>query len=455
MHKLLAFLIAFAFLMPTNVQAQDTTGNATRLQWWQDGKFGLFLHWGLYSIGHWNGKKQNGNEHFMYFEKIPVATYGKLADSLTLQNYNPDDWAKRAKAAGMKYIVITAKHHDGFAMFNSPSNDFNIVKRSPYHKDPMTGLAAACKKYGLKLCFYYSLGRDWESPNTVWNKPGAKSGNTWDYPDESKKDYQRYIDEKVKPQLKELLTQYGPVGIIWFDTPEGTAPAQSADLRQWIHSLQPACIINSRIGNGNGDYLVSEQKIASGQEVKPWEACITMSGKWGYSRFDSAWKTPELLVRQLVEIVCKGGNLLLNVGPTNLGDMPSQSITNLKAIGTWMKQNSEAIYGTKPWTVLNENGITEKGLDDAMGKSDNDFTSKTIQLDLYFNQKGNNIYLFARSWTSDIINLKSLAGINIKSITLLGSKEKIKWEQGTNVLQITMPRHLPNGVPVYVFKINS
>jgi alpha-L-fucosidase len=254
-----------------------------------------------------------------------------------------------------------------------------------------------------------------------------------------------------------LLTQYGPIGIIWFDTPEGTTPTQSESIRKLILSIQPNCIINSRIGNGFGDYAVSEQKIVAGAESKPWESCITMSGKWGYSKFDKAWKTPELLVRHLVEIVCKGGNLLLNVGPNSLGEFPAASVQNLSAIGNWMKINNEAIYGTKPFTTVSEYtvNVTEVKAE-AMGKSSNDFTSKKINPDLYFNQKGNNIYVFARSWTTAAITSKTLAQIkNIKNISLLGSTEKVKWQLEADSLVINLPQLSKSEIPVYVFKITT
>ncbi|OXA76534.1 alpha-L-fucosidase [Flavobacterium aquidurense] len=447
--------IFLIFLILVTALNSAYSQNTDKLKWWKDAKFGFFIHWGLYSIGEWNGQPQKGNEHFMFIEKIPLKAYGKIAETFNPVNFNADKWVKTAKNAGMKYIVITAKHHDGFAMFDSPGDNYNIFKTTPYHHDPMKDLAAACKKYDLKLCFYYSLGRDWASPDAAWIKTGSKAGNTWDFPNEETKDNNKYIENKVKPQLKELLTQYGPIGVIWFDTPEGTTPAQSKSLRELILSLQPNCIINSRIGNGFGDYAVSEQKIVKGVELTPWESCITMSGKWGFSKFDKDWKTPELLVRHLVEIICKGGNLLLNVGPDNLGEFPGQSTQNLMEIGRWMKINDEAIYGTKPYSTVSEYALNEIDLKaDAMGKSSNDFTSKKINSDLYFNQKGDNIYVFARSWDQDIISSKVLGQIeNIDKIQLLGSRQEIKWTLQNGDLMINVPDISKNEIPVYVFKI--
>jgi len=448
------FLIIFSFLTFSN-GTKIYSQNTDKLNWWKEAKFGLFLHWGLYSIGEWNGKPQKANEHFMFAEQIPLKEYAKIAETFNPVNFNADLWVKTAKEAGMKYIVITAKHHDGFAMFDSPSDNYNIVSMTPYYHDPMKDLAVACKKYNIKLCFYYSLGRDWASPDATWAKEGSKAGNTWDFPNNQEKDNNKYIEKKVKPQLKELLTQYGPVGVIWFDTPEGTTPAQSESIRKLILSIQPNCIINNRIGNSFGDYIVAEQKIEAATELKPWESCITMSGKWGFSKFDKSWKTPELLVRHLVEIVCKGGNFLLNVGPDSLGEFPAQSVKNLEVIGDWMKINSEAIYGTQPFSTANEYAINVTDLKaDVMGKSSNDFTSKKINPDLYFNQKGDAIYLFARSWNQNIITSTTLGQLkNINRIELLGSKTKPKWNLQNNNLIINVPLLQKTEIPIYVFKI--
>ena len=427
---------------------------------WQADKFGLFLHWGLYSqaAGVWKGHPYKGNEHFMIYEKASLKEYGAIANDFNPEKFNAEQWVMYAKNAGMKYIVITTKHHDGFAMFNSPRNDYNIVKRTPFKRDPLKELAEACKKHGIKLGFYYSLGRDWEDPDvpTNWPTKGGRS-NLVDYPNEDIKDLNKYIERKVKPQLRELLTQYGPVEVIWFDTPELLTKEQSTDILKLIRTLQPDCIVNSRVGNGLGDYKVSEQHISDTAILTPWEACITISKGWGYNRFDTAWKSPELLVRQLVEIVSKGGNLLLNIGPKGTGEFPQQAVERLKAIGDWMRINSEAIYDTKPWSVTSEK-VSDKTLSnavvhDALG----DVTSKVILPDIYFTSKGKTVYVIARSWKDATLPVKSLA-INkhsISSIKLLGSKTKIKWKADVDALTIQMPKKkcLPDAVPVYVFKV--
>lgn len=464
MHKLILrnagpLLVVLLALVGLNLQAQPAP-------WFTDGKFGLFLHWGLYSqtAGDWDGHPTKGGEHFMLYERIPVKTYAKIADQFNPTGFDADRWAQMAHDAGMKYLVITAKHHDGFAMYNSAVSDYNIVKRTPWAKDPMKELAAACKKYGLKLCFYYSLGRDWENPDVPTNWP-VKAGrsNTWDYPDEDAKDLNKYVENKVKPQLRELLTQYGPIGIIWFDTPELITKKQSQQIKDLIHSIQPDCIINSRIGNGLGDYAVVEQSLVSTAR-KNWEACITMSENWGYNRHDTKWKSPELLARNLIEVVSKGGNLLLNVGPKGDGTWPVESQENLRIIGHWMKTNGEAIYGTTVWnrakqaihTVPSDNKATEKDKAD-MKDAVNDATSKEIVSDYRFTQKGKSVYLFVRSPSTATIDVPELAksSLDIKSLALLGSSSKVKWTQGRDALQLSLPTVKDKYIPIYVYKIES
>lgn len=449
-------LIAFCSI--GNAQTPIATTDA-QMQQWRDAKFGLFLHWGLYSqaAGDWKDKPYKGNEHFMIYEKLSLKEYGSLAKDFNPTSFNAGKWVKAAKQAGMKYIIITSKHHDGFAMFNSHTNDYNIVKQTPFKRDPLKELADSCKAYGMKLGFYYSLGRDWEDPDvaTDWPTKGGRS-NVVDYPNEDAKDFSKYFERKVKPQVKQLLSEYGPVSVIWFDTPERISKPQSEELYAMVKSLQPNCIVNNRVGNGWGDFKVSEQQITDKTDNQPWESCITMSKGWGYNKHDTEWKSPELIVRQLVEVVCKGGNLLLNIGPKGDGTFPPQAIERLKAVGKWMNINSEAIYGTKPWMVAGEQ-VSEVTLSSSAIKIDvdNDATSKAILPDIYFAAKGKVIYVFARSWKQPVINIKSISAdkFTVAKVTLLGAKTAVKWNQNKNGLNCSVPPVLPDEVPVYVFKV--
>ena len=318
---------------------------AQRLQWWSDARFGMFIHWGVYAQDgcFWNGK-DGRSEHMMRNLQIPIKEYTKIAAVFNPTQFNADDWVTIAKNAGMKYMVITSKHHDGFAMFNSASNDFNILAQTPWKHDPMKELAEACKKQGLKFGVYYSLGRDWHDPDG--NSIGGNRSNTWDYPEEGKKDFTKYFNRKVKPQVAELMKQYRPA-IMWFDTPELISADQSRELIKLIRDIDPACIVNQRVGNRLGDYAVKEQSIPASGQPQPWETCMTLNGAWGYHKNDEKWKTPDSLVHSLIDIASKGGNFLLNVGPTGEGIISQPSVERLQEVGNWMKKNGEAIYGTK------------------------------------------------------------------------------------------------------------
>jgi alpha-L-fucosidase len=348
------------------VQTESPEAVAKRLQWWSDARFGMFIHWGLYSEWGCHYPDTNGvlvsggSEHMMQHLQIPLKQYAKIADIFNPTNFNADEWVGIAKNAGMKYMVITTKHHDGFAMFNSPSSSYNIVKMTPWHRDPTKELADACAKQGLKFGVYYSLGRDWEDPDCP-TKAGYRS-NTWDFTNENAKVFSRYFERKVKPQITELMTQYHPA-LIWFDTPEEISKAESEELVALIHKLQPDCIINSRVGNRLGDYGVQEQKIPGSGDTQPWETCMTLNGHWGYFLGDENWKSPTNVVHNLVDIISKGGNYLLNVGPTGQGIIPQGAVKDLNAVGAWMKTNGEAIYGTSASSLEQPDWgrITKKG----------------------------------------------------------------------------------------------
>jgi alpha-L-fucosidase len=259
--------------------------NREKLAWWTDARFGMFIHWGLYAEDGCFWKGQDGkSEHMMRHLQIPIAEYEKLATDFNPVKFNADDWVRIAKAAGMKYMIITAKHHDGFATYDSKADSYNIVARTPFKRDPVKELAEACRRAGLRFGVYYSLGRDWHDPD-VPTRDGYRS-NTWDFPDESRKVLSRYFERKVKPQVRELLTQYGPIAVMWFDTPERISKAESEELVGMIRQLQPQCIVNARVGNPLGDYAVQEQKIPESGDPKPWETCMTLNGHWGYHKME-------------------------------------------------------------------------------------------------------------------------------------------------------------------------
>ena len=318
------------------------------LEWWREARFGMFIHWGLYAVlaGEWQGKRVPGiGEWIMFRAHIPLADYAALAGRFDPVKFDADAWVKVAHDAGMKYLVITAKHHDGFAMFKS-ANAYNIVDATPYRKDPLTDLAAACHKYGVRLCFYYSQDLDWHAPggSMHWDEAGADGK----CPPVAAERFARYLEEKVKPQLRELLTNYGPVGLIWCDVPASITKAQSIHLREFVHSLQPECLVSGRVGHDCGDYgSLGDNQIPAGQVTGDWETPATLNDTWGFKHFDHNWKSVEYLLRLLVQCTSKGVNYLLNVGPTAEGVIPAPSVERLQAVGDWLKANGESIYGTR------------------------------------------------------------------------------------------------------------
>ncbi|GMW03218.1 MAG: alpha-L-fucosidase [Candidatus Hydrogenedentota bacterium] len=314
-----------------------------RMQWWREARFGMFIHWGVYSVpaGTYNGEQIPGiGEWIMLRGKIPVDTYKAYAQQFNPIKYNPDEWVSLAKEAGMKYIVITSKHHDGFALFDSKVTDWDVVDATPYGKDLLKPLADACQRQGIKLGFYYSQAQDWNHPGGA-----AAKGGHWDPKQDGNMD--EYIDTIAAPQVKEILSNYGPLAILWWDTPVDMTPERAARLFP-LTQLQPGIVTNNRLGGGyNGDTDTPEQHIPdTGIEGRDWEVCMTMNDTWGFKSYDQNWKSTKMLIQNLIDIASKGGNYLLNVGPTSEGLIPDPSIERLKEIGTWMKENGDAIYGT-------------------------------------------------------------------------------------------------------------
>jgi alpha-L-fucosidase len=392
-----------------------------RMAWWREARFGMFIHWGVYSVpaGTYNGKQIPGiGEWIMNRGKIPVAEYQAYAKEFNPVKFNADEWVKTAKNAGMKYIVITSKHHDGFAMFDTKASPWNIMQATPFGRDPLKELAAACKKYGIKLGFYYSQAQD-------WNNGGSASGGKWD--PAQQRDMDDYIDKIAVPQVKELLTHYGEFpAVIWWDTAIDMNSNRAAKLAGLL-KLKPGIIHNNRLGGGfKGDTETPEQFVpATGYPGRDWETCMTMNDTWGYKSYDNNWKSTQTIIRNLVDIASKGGNYLLNVGPTSEGLIPEPSIERLKAVGDWMKVNGKAIYGTtaSPFKRLPWGRATKK-------ISGNHTT----------------LYLHVFNWPADgklpVPGLKN----KITSAKLLATGRKLKTSVTSDGVLVVVPTNAPDAI---------
>ena len=323
--------------------AGDVKTNLVRGAWLKNSRFAMFIHWGLYSQlgGRWNGRTYYGiSEWLMNRARIPVSEYEQTAAQFNPTNFNAREWVQLAKDAGMTRIMITAKHHEGFAMFKSAVSPYNIVDATPFKRDPLKELSEACRAEGMRLGFYYSQTIDWHERDAV--------GNTWDWPADGR-DFELYFNTKAVPQIKELLQGYGPLAGIWFDTPGPITPDESKMLVDLVHKLQPQCLVNSRIGNGLGDYdTLGDQEIPPLPRPGLWETPDTLNDTWGYAWYDHDWKSPREIAELLVSVVSRGGTYLLNVGPDGTGRIPEQAARILREVGRWVHAHENAIEGADP-----------------------------------------------------------------------------------------------------------
>lgn len=330
-----------------------------RMKWWRDAKFGMFIHWGPYAVpaGVYKGKEIDGiGEWIMDHAQIPVSDYEEYARQFDPVKYDADQWVKMAKDAGVKYIIITTKHHDGFALWDSKVSDYDAKDFAEIHKDLLAPLKKACDKYGVKLGFYHSI--------MDWHHPDAQRPNYPDYNTDKKTNpnFDRYVENYLKPQLKELVETYDPA-VLWFDgewIPEWNH-AYGKEIYTYVRKMKPDIIINNRVDVGRngmqgmnegneqyfGDFGTPEQEILEGTSDFDWESCMTMNDTWGYKKNDHNWKSARTLINNLADIAAKGGNYLLNVGPTAEGLIPQASVERLATMGDWLDVNGEAIYKTE------------------------------------------------------------------------------------------------------------
>lgn len=441
---LLMFLLSVNLLKSQQVSAQDE-----KMEWWREARFGMFIHFGVYAqmAGEYKGYQQarGGAEWIMNRMKVPVAEYKAIAKQFNPVKFDADEWVRMAKDAGMKYLVITAKHHDGFALFDSKASDWDIVDATPYKKDLLKPLAAACKKYGIKLGFYYSQAQDWGNAGGAvarkvmaegWPNPDSTKINQytaahqghWD-PVQQTATFGQYIDRVAVPQVKELMNNYGDIAVLWWDTPTNMTDDAALKLQAQL-KVQPNIITNDRLKRPNflGDTKTPEQKVPNLSELdgKDWETCMTMNGTWGFRNSDVNWKSSTTLVRNLIDIASKGGNYLLNIGPKPDGSFPDASIERLKDIGAWMKIYSEAIYATQasPLPPQAWGRITRKNTGNG---------NTTLYLSVFDWPKEGK--LVVKGLSKDVISAK-----------LLNGKSKLTHSKAKDEVTIRLPQVAPNDV---------
>lgn len=424
MKKLLTTLTLFALLIHLgNAQNQSKSkqiSDEQRMEWWTDARFGMFIHWGIYSVpaGFYKGEPQkNSAEWIMNRGQIPVAEYSKYADLFNPTLFDAKEFVGLAKEAGMKYMVITSKHHDGFSMFDSKCNPFNVVDATPFKRDVLKELADECAKQGIKFGFYYSQAQDWSHPGGI--------GNNWD------KTMQRvssdaYVREKALPEVNQLLTDYGDIAIFWWDTPRAMSKEVVDSLFHVTTDLQPAIITNDRLGGDYpGDHKTYERHMPKKKpDDKYWELCQPISGSWGYRSDDQSFQSLENLLRNLANASSMGGNYLLNVSPTSLGTLAPAAVERLKGVGTWMSKNSEAIYETEasPCSPVDWGYITMKKAD-----------TKT------------KLYLHVFDWEAGNI-LVPIRNKSAKAYLLIDSSKKLKAKSGEEGLTIQLSGNAPDAI---------
>ena len=413
-----------------NYLLESKTAFHDRMQWWRDAKFGLFIHWGAYAVpaGRYRGETVSGvAEWIMYTAGIPVPEYEQYVRRFNPVDFDARAWARLAKAAGMEYMVITSKHHDGFSLWDSGTSTYDIIDAAPFGRDILRELKEACDAEGIRLGFYHSI-MDWHHP--------LAGGET----------FPQYRDTYMKPQIQELVEGYDPA-ILWFDGEwiEEWSEPQGKDLYQYVRSLKPDILINNRVGKGRqgmqgmnregeyvGDFGTPEQEVLDyGSAELDWESCMTMNNSWGYKVDDDNWKSATTLIHTLVDIAAKGGNYLLNVGPDARGRIPAPSVERLQAVGEWMDINGEAIKDTRMWNVWEEGAHLR-----------------------YTCGSDGQVYAIALQWPGDTLSLKYVRPEPGSTITLLGHDSPLEWTfDEQDGLQVRLPPK--TGAHAWVFRMEA
>lgn len=413
----------------SNFLSESSEDFDKRMEWWRDDTFGMFIHWGVYAVPagvHKGEKIESVGEWIMNTAQIPIAEYEEYARQFNPTQYDANEWVRIAKDAGMKYIVITSKHHDGFCLWDSKVSDYDVMDFAPIHRDLLQELKDACDRQGIKLCFYHSI-MDWHHPDA--QGPHYPTYNTGE---KSNPNFVRYYDSYLKPQVEELVKRFDPF-VMWFDgewIPEYTHE-QGLEMYQLVRSMKPGIIVNNRVDKGRkgmqgmnaedqeyaGDFGTPEQEILEGTSSNDWESCMTMNDSWGFKSWDENWKSAETLIHNLIDVAAKGGNYLLNVGPTAEGLIPQPSVERLAEMGEWLRVNGEAIYKTERYSKFKE------------GQN------------IYYTRSkdGHYLYLIATEWPGESIQFREASPVPNSEIRLLGYDQPLSWSKDGNTVIVTIP----------------
>lgn len=439
----------------------NSSAKQQTMQWFKQAKYGMFIHWGIYAQagGIWQGVKIEDSPHkgprvaewLMSTFQISRQQYATLANTFEPNLNFAEKIAKLAKDSGMKYIVITAKHHDGFALFDSKVSEFDMVDATPYKADAIKQLYDACQKYGLEFGVYYSHSIDWQNgsdANYVLTKQRndrqglttRKMGvNLWD---PSPNSFDSYIVNKSSKQVTELLALLPELKFIWFDFPGNISAEQSFDFYKMVYDKNPSVLVSKRVGYGFGDYDdAGDNKIPSvtSASSKHWETIGTTNNSWGYKSYDNDFKSTKELLYWFLEISSKGGNYMLNIGPDGKGLVPEGSAIEMRGMGEWLKINGEAIYGSRPW-LINKEGPTGSPVDGTGERGRHGFNVSFTEQDFWFTQKTNKVYAMSlvRAGKQAVIKSLNTKQVQIKSVRLLGSNKVLNWQQDGAALTVDM-----------------
>ncbi len=453
LYLFLAMTTIVLSCQPQAVQREATLVDplpTDKMRWWKEARFGMFIHWGLYAIpaGEYKGKKTDHvAEWIMHHLQIPVAEYEEFAKQFNPVKFDAEQWVSIAKDAGMKYIIITSKHHDGFCLWDSKVTEYDIMDASPFKRDILEELADECQKAGIRLGFYHSI-MDWHHPQAqaIWEPNYNRSRND----SLTNPEFPKYFQQYLKPQVKELLTKYDDISVMWFDgewVPSYTTE-MGKELYQSVGDYDPTIIINNRVDKGRqgmsgfnaeghfvGDFGTPEQEIPDrGIPDSDWESCMTMNDTWGFNKDDHHWKSAEELLHNLIDIASKGGNFLLNVGPTAEGEIPAPSVERLSKIGDWVSTHGESIYGT---------------------------TASPFEKPSWgrFTKKGNRVYAHVFAYPdSGRLSLPSSDLFPVRKAAMLGDgqNERIDVNDTGHSQMLTLPeKYRDHTVPVIVFDLKS